>query len=412
MNIMNIPAAPTNAAEDQEALEKMRSTLGAPIKAPQRRSTTSRRERRDVRNTMYNPMADENSRPLSQFGMLGAGAGAAGGLSPIATQGLGASSPSSIQASPISAPPGQSLFAATPGGTSALDERTQSMLSSASAARAAAVDPFATAANLSASGISTAITETVNVLFSGKELTKIMVVGEIAISLKDVTSTDPVHIRIDSFEQLEKAAPNPAFLTSMYGRPGEYKLDLGALLAQAGGDGAGVQGTILKYQLHVSEDPVKRRQFLPLDLVAQWRCEDQQTSLLINYSANTESRVASSDANVSLQNLTFIVGITPGNVTSVMSKPNGAWSPESKKIQWAIAEDLPLTSSTPQKILARFQVDAKSIPQSVGARWTIPGQTLSQLGISVVQESSEAPSKFTIAETARRSVAGKYLAGP
>lgn len=272
-------------------------------------------------------------------------------------------------------------------------------------------DPFGNASSPTVAGISTAINETVNVLFNGKELNKIMVVGEVGIRLKDVTSAEPVHIRIESFEQLEKAAPNPAFLTAIHGKPGEYKLDLAALKA-TGTD----TGTILKYQLHVAE--AKKMQFLPLSVHAQWRCEDAQTSLMLHYATNPESRLATaaSSDNPRLQNLSFVVGIAPSQVQSVMSKPSGVWGAESKKMQWNVENDLPLTAAAAeqqqQKILARFQVDAKSTPQPVGVRWSVQGETLSQLAIVVVNESSEAPSQFTIADTQRQCTAGKFLAGP
>ncbi len=412
MNITSSPAPPVNSAEDQAALEKMRAALGAPAKAPARRSTTSRRDRRDVRNTTYSPTLDDSSRPVSQFslpqlttaGLGAAGAGAAaGGLA-------GGGFTSSPIASPISATPGQGLAAAT-------DGRTQSMLSNASAARAAAVDPFATAANLSAAGISAAITETVNALFSGKELQKLMVVGEVVLSLKDVDpSTESVHLRIDAFEQLEKVAPNPAFITAIHGRAGEYKLDVAAMLAQSSGTGDGTtRGTIFKYQVHVSEDAVRQKSWLPLDVAAQWRCEDHQTSLLLSYTPNSESRLIENDQSgaASLKDLSFVVGIGPTDVTSVMSKPSGVWSADSRKIQWNVSEPVALVAgSSAQKILARFQVAGKSTPAPVGVRWSVVGATLSQLGLEIVQESNEAPSRLQIAETARRCVAGKYLAGP
>ncbi|KDN37659.1 hypothetical protein K437DRAFT_251770 [Tilletiaria anomala UBC 951] len=418
VSTMSINAAPVpqaNSAEDQEALEKMRATLGAPKAAPIRRNTTSRRDRRDVRNTVYNPALGEESRPMSQFGLGALTIPERGDAAAAESSAAGSAHPS-----PLAATSTQSLFATKSGASSAsrtADGRTQSMLSNVSSSRAAA-DPFTNTA-LGASGISTAITETVNVLFSGKELSKIMVVGEVGLSLKDVVSTEPLHIRVDAFEQLEKAAPNPAFLTAIYGRPGEYKLDVAALLAQ--GIGGTAQATVLKYQLYVSDDPIRRRRYLPLDVSAQWRCEDTQTSLLLSYSVNPDSKLCTASANsdeqeARLHGISFVVGITPSNVSSVMSKPSGTWIAESKKMQWALPDELSLgstaASATVQKVLARFQVDAKSTPQPVGVRWTVRGKTLSALGISVVQDSTEAPSKVAIAETVRQCIAGKFLAGP
>ncbi len=116
-----------------------------------------------------------------------------------------------------------------------------------------------------------------------------------------------LHVRIESFEQLEKVAPNPAFLSALPGGgvPGEYLLDVKALLEQGVGMPNGAQAVVLKYQLHISE--AKKAEYVPLQLHAQWRCEPHQTSFLLTYTPNSSTRLT----RAVLQDLQFAVPITP-----------------------------------------------------------------------------------------------------
>lgn len=387
---MNITQQPImeDEASDQAALEKMRSTLltaRSPALPPQRRNTT-RRDRRDVRNTTYNPvMEDGAGNRMSTFGL------------------------SNFTGSPAQSSP--TTFVGTPGTG---PERSQSIVSSGSASNVgnATLDSIASAGPI-ASGLNGQITERVNVVTSGRNVTKIMIVGEVSVSVRDISASAPLHLRIDDFEQLEKAAANPQFLKELSGKPGEYTLDLGAIARYSGGIG-GIAGsgraTVLKYQLHVPQH--KAEQFVPLNVTPQWRCEENQTSILINYSSNSESRLASaaqlSPANI--QDITMSVDITSSNVSNIMSKPNATYSAEQKKLFWRLNEQIPIasgTSTAAQKALARFQVGNKSEIKPIEVRWKIPGLSVSSLGLSLIE--SENVQFSTIS---RQIVSGKYVAHP
>lgn len=403
MNIAQAPI-PENEAEQKAALERVRSTLltaRSPGGGPARRATT-RRDRRDVRATTYNPKPSDDARPMSTFG----------------TPQLNTDLSSSVSSQGIPTPTSAG-FTGMPG---LGDHRTQSMMSMSSShmgAMAAHANPFENA-GASAPGMRASITETVNVLFQGREPARIMVVGEVSISAREVISNSPLHLRLDAFEQLEKAAPNPAYLQPIADRPGEYKLDVAALLATGGATiapGAGGQAVVLKYQLHVSES--RKREYIPLDVHAQWRCEPTQTSFLLTYSANSGCRLGTSTtaSTPAVQDLSFLVGIQPGTVGNVQSKPTGVWSAEKRKMYWRIPEEVPFASSTADaptthKLLARFAVDAESAPQPVLVRWRVPGQTVSALGLSVVADSATAPSPLNFDEIARQCISGKYLCSP
>ncbi|PWN34900.1 uncharacterized protein FA14DRAFT_160311 [Meira miltonrushii] len=376
-------------ASDQAALERMRSTLltaRSPAMPPQRRNTT-RRDRRDVRNTTYNPMMEDGAgNRISTFG-----------LSNFTGSPAQTSSPSAFVGTPGTGP-----------------ERSQSIVSSGSASNVgnATLDSIASAGPI-ASGLNGQITERVNVVTNGRTVSKIMVVGEVSISVRDIPASAPVHLRIDDFEQLEKAAANPQFLKELSGKPGEYTLDLGAIARYSGGAG-GVAGSgraaVLKYQLHVPQH--KAEQYVPLNISPQWRCEDNQTSILINYSSNSESRLVSAAQPVggaNIQDITMSVDITSSNVSNIMSKPNATYSADQKKLLWRLNEPLPVIggSSAAQKALARFQVGNKSEIKPIEVRWKIPGLSVSSLGLSLMQSDS-----VSFASISRQIVSGKYVAHP
>jgi hypothetical protein len=392
MSIAQKPIAEDDAS-DQAALERMRSTLltsRSPVmQAPQRRNTT-RRDRRDVRNTTYNPMAaEEASRMLSASGTNG----------------------STVAISSASTP---SAFAASPG---IGPERSQSMMSSGSASNIgnSTLDSIATNAPVE-SGLNAQIVERVNVMASGRNVSKIMIVGEISISARDVLASEPVHMRIDAFEQLEKAAPNPNFLQELAGQPGEYTMDLPAIVRASGASSvvpSGSKGrvTVLKYQLHV---PAHRaNEYLPLNVSPQWRCEDGQTSILVNYSANTDSRIASSVdpvSSISIRDVIMSVDVTSADVSNIMSKPTAIYAAEQKKLVWRLHEPVAISSTTTpvsHKALARFQVNEKSEIRPIEVRWKLSGATMSTLGLSLVDGGDV---RFN--NVVRQVVSGKYLIHP
>ncbi|EPQ30910.1 uncharacterized protein PFL1_01808 [Pseudozyma flocculosa PF-1] len=412
MNISNRPIT-ESSDKDKAALERVRSTL-LTSGPPQRRATTSRRDSRDVRNTTYMPgsmgVGADDAR-MSQFGG-GATAASPGTMTPTSPFG------------------GQSAFVGQPG---LGDHRTQSMASMAS------TNPFENSST--AAAVRASLTERVNVIFAGRDVSKVMVVGELSISVRDISpSSKPLHLRLDAFEQLDKAAPNPAFLQPVADKPGEYLLDVKSLFehgASSGLPGSGGQAVVLKYQVHVSE--TRKAEFVPLSVHSQWRCEAHQTSFLLSYSANPSSRLVTgagagagsasgggggSEAAM-LQDLQFAVQVQPSTVTGVMTKPTGTWSAESRTMFWKLTEGVSLPAAqevapTTHKLLARFQIDATSggitAPQPVFVKWKLVGRTLSTLGVRVLDvpgtSGSSAEGALRIDEVVRQTVSGKYISGP
>ena len=408
VSTMNISSQPIteDASKDKAALDRMKSTLLS--SGPPSRRGTTRRDRRDVRNTTYNPA------------FAGVGSGDDGRLSQFGT--LTASPQTSTPASPSPFGP-QSTFTGTAG---VGRHRTQSLASVSSSTTGN--NPFEN--SWSASPIKASLSERVNVIFVGREVSKVMVMGELSVAvgsnLGAAAVGQPLHIRIEAFEQLEKAAPNPAFLKAVPGgtTPGEYLLDVKALLEQGAGSGlpgSGAQAVVLKYQLHVSD--TRKDEYVPLSLHAQWRCEAHQTSFLMTYSPNPSCRFSSSSSSGALsasagpavlQDLQFAVQIQPSSVSNIMSKPTATFVAETKSLFWKISEGVSLTApgGAVNKLLARCQIEgAPTVPSPVHLKWRILGKTISSLGVTTVPGAGGAEA-LTIDEVVRQCTAGKFIASP
>ncbi|GAC98692.1 hypothetical protein PHSY_006286 [Pseudozyma hubeiensis SY62] len=400
VSTMNISSQPIteDASRDKAALERMKSTL-LTSGPPSRRGTT-RRDRRDVRNTTYNPA----------FGSVGSSGGGDDSSSRLSQFGALTTSPqTSVPGSP--SPFGtQSTFTGTPG---VGKHRTQSIASVASSTTNN--NPFENSST--SSPVKASLTERVNVIFVGREIAKVMVVGELSVAVGSslAGAVKPLHIRIDAFEQLEKAAPNPAFLKAVPGgtNPGEYLLDVKALLEQGAGSGlpgSGSQAVVLKYQVHISE--ARKAEYVPLSLHAQWRCEPHQTSLLMTYTPNASCRLSSvTDAPAMIQDLQFAVQVQPSTVSNIMSKPTATFVAETKSLFWKINEGLSISESEVHKLLARCQIQGgQTVPSAVHLKWRIVGRTISNLGVTTVEEAGS--DGVRIEEVVRMCTAGKFIASP
>lgn len=261
-------------------------------------------------------------------------------------------------------------------------------------------------------GLRASFVETVSVVIKSGTVQRAMITGEVSLTLNDLTTTPagtaPLHIRLDAFEQLDKVAPNPRYLSQYPNTPGEYLLDLSAL-AQASTT-AGKGPTLFKYQVHISDG--RAAEWAPLDIVPQWKPMSGESRLVLGYHANASSRLAQRDPTALVKDLQLTVTLAPGaNVTTVQAKPpGGTWSPEARKITWTLP-DLDLAGGTQQssgKIVARFitEGEAPAVPEPVLAHFRVDGSLSTALGVSVVDPAAG----WAFEQVKRAVVSGKYVA--
>ncbi|CAG8496973.1 13234_t:CDS:2 [Racocetra fulgida] len=224
-------------------------------------------------------------------------------------------------------------------------------------------------------GLNASILETVNIISKGGDVTKLLVTGEISVTYNDSIIRDnstPIQIRINNFDTLEKAVPNTSYLSSASEVPGVYDLNIG-LLSLAGSTPV----VVMKYQLHV--DPQHKSAFVPLHVTPKWKCESNQTSLVISYEVNPEFRLSGT-----LTELSFIVPVD-GEVKTVQSKPSGIWSVEKQRMYWQVSNADLATPYELKRILARFETSQTSQPAPTAVKFLCEGQLLSKISLEIVQ---------------------------
>ncbi|RHZ48048.1 hypothetical protein Glove_562g29 [Diversispora epigaea] len=228
-------------------------------------------------------------------------------------------------------------------------------------------------------GLRSSIIETVNVKSQGGEVIKILVTGEIRISYNYPVirnNPNPIRIRIRKFDTLEKATPNALYLHAVPESSGLYDIDTGLLSI------SGIASVaVMKYQVHI--DPTKKNLYVPLQIIPQWKCEPNLTSLAVNYRVNPECLLSSGDdGGGTLTDLSFLIPVD-GDVGTVQSKPTGIWSIEKQRMYWQL-DDIDLSIPSERKrTLAQFETKQESNPVPIVVKFARKGQLLSGISLEI-----------------------------
>lgn len=220
-------------------------------------------------------------------------------------------------------------------------------------------------------GLNASLVETVSAWFEQGNVTKAMVIGQIALAYNPIDiSAGPFgteNIRLDNFSVLEKVAPNPAFIEQEVNNPGNYTVDLSKITKTS---------VAFHYQLHVEESNIAT--FPPIILSPIWKSEPTQMSVLLNYSLNPKFDLGNA-TSVTFRNLVLVIRLEPGSkATSCQSKPPGTTSRDKGLIYWRLGDVTLSKDSVAQSLRARFFTDGQANPGNTEARWEISDdQTLS-----------------------------------
>ena len=267
-------------------------------------------------------------------------------------------------------------------------------------------------------GLNASIVETVSADFSGGQVSRSTVLGELALAHNPSdTRSGSGHatIRLENFPVLEKVAPNPAFITQLPTRSGEYSVDLSQLSRTS---------IAFKYKVHLDASQVATH--APISLVPSWKIEPTQASVILSYSFNT-AFASPLHRGVSLKNVVVLVNIEKCKALTCLSKPVGTFSKEKSMIYWKLGDiSLDAYAEAPQKLLARFNTEAEALPGTVEVRWEISGEHAaglgSGLGLSIPHSSVGEGGTDPFADeglgsdawkavgVARKLISGKYVA--
>nr|XP_018914406.1 PREDICTED: F-BAR domain only protein 2 isoform X12 [Bemisia tabaci] len=153
---------------------------------------------------------------------------------------------------------------------------------------------------------------------------------------------------------------------------------------------------ILKYQIKAKSGAGS----CPFQLVAYWKCEQNQTDLKVDYKYNSHAMANPSP----LLNLTIAVPVD-GGVQNVQSKPAAQWIPDSQRALWKFTE---LSQHTENhgfgSLRARFEVsNGPSSQSTIATQFNCEGTTLSGADFELVG------SGYRLSLVKRRFVSGKYI---
>lgn len=275
-------------------------------------------------------------------------------------------------------------------------------------------------ADLHQPGLGASVVETISVWFSHGQVTKAVVIGELALAHNPTDTASSLateSIRLENFPVLEKVAPNPAFISQIPSKSGEYSVNLSPISRTT---------VAFKYQVHLEDSNLAAH--APMVLTPSWKVEPTQASVILSYNFNP-AFASAAKRSVSLKNVVVMINIENSKAVSCQSKPVGTFSKEKSMIYWKLGDiTLDGYAAGPQKLLARFATESEAKAGSVEVRWEISGEDAMGLGsgLSLSQSGSgreEGADPFADegvaaggsgwwkeVPLARKLVSGKYMA--
>ncbi|PWW74577.1 hypothetical protein C7212DRAFT_298575 [Tuber magnatum] len=347
--------------EADAALSKVATTLRAQNTVSRR--NRGRRDARDVRNTMF--ISSPTPEPV---------------------EGL----PSSPPLTPIKFTPKSSAVASEAGSD------TQSIRSSRSVTSLAS-SPIRHP-ELVEAGLSASLIESVSMSFEAGAPTRTLITGEIAVAYNPIELVSPDQpppvelVRMDNFSVLEKVAPNPAFISSVPDRAGEYTMSLSNIHKTS---------VAFKYQVHIDEANVAV--FAPIIATPVWRLEPHQSSVIIHWKPNPSfRRLNGAMGPFTMKNVIFTAGIEGAPATTCQSKPAGTFSRERGRLAWKLGDVLVDPAGGDEgskKLVARFLTEGQARATPVDMRWEISGEDANTAGSGLTLSSFGEPEKPETAAT-------------
>ncbi|KAI9823987.1 MAG: hypothetical protein M1826_007581 [Phylliscum demangeonii] len=247
-------------------------------------------------------------------------------------------------------------------------------------------------AEMQGKGLNASVVETVSAWLEQGQVTKSVVIGEMALLYNPPDSSSVVEsdtIKLENFHALEKVALNPAFVSSVPENSGEYYIKPSHIARTA---------VAFKYQVHLEDNHFSAH--APVILVASWKVEPTQTSVILHYSLNPTLNLADRKS-YTLRNVAFVIHLDGARPSACQSKPVGTFSKERALIYWQF-ETLTLErGAAASKLLARFITDIEGKAGQIEARWEVTGDETTAIGsqLALSQSRSGGSSHHAAKET-------------
>lgn len=228
-------------------------------------------------------------------------------------------------------------------------------------------------AALSPVPVDVGVCERVHAVWRHGHLDQVMVVGEVRVAAPSRVRA-VLRLAGDALAQIHPAAGVTCTA------PHVYELDIADDMCA------------LEYEVRVDHSD----KYVPLLLQTQWRCEAQQSSVLVMHRPNP---AVPPTVTAALQDVSFRISLpSDAHVTGgVMSEPIGDWDPATHTLSWH-------APSLEGRSAVRFPLATQGSPQDVYASWCLPAYTMSPLDVHV--EAAGTP--LAVPPMQRMTLAGHY----
>lgn len=192
-------------------------------------------------------------------------------------------------------------------------------------------------------GLNASIAEVLNASFKDGMLQSSQLIGEIALNYLPNSVVNPslpigINLKICNGAKFEKVILNQAFIERVAAE--EFKVNPSFIDSRTLG--------AIKYSIKES--------IAPIVIHPVWRFEPHQASVVLT--VRISSSLPKDISQIVIEDLVVFVNIDGANATSALSKPQGSFSKEKKRITWRFKDPVVLTrNGDGQRLIARFITD-------------------------------------------------------
>ncbi|CCH42470.1 Suppressor of profilin deletion [Wickerhamomyces ciferrii] len=254
-------------------------------------------------------------------------------------------------------------------------------------------------------GLNASVAEVINAKFKDGVQINSQIVGEIAFNYLSDGYDIPTrsNLKIHGSQQFDKIIPNNQFLKQI--DHDEFEIIPHSILSRTLGG--------LKYLIKNSNAPII--------VHPVWRFEPHQASVMLTIKlAPFIAEQLDADEVVEINELNVSVAVTDALTTGALSKPQGTFNKDKSRISWKYNQSLKLTSTSEEKLVARFltTTQAKESSQGVVLKFSINNENGGKFITSNVELESQnfteddpfAQETWKPVPSAKTLVAGSYSA--
>ncbi|CCE63437.1 hypothetical protein TPHA_0E03470 [Tetrapisispora phaffii CBS 4417] len=248
------------------------------------------------------------------------------------------------------------------------------------------------------SGLNASVAEVINARFRDGILESSQLVGELAlVYAKDPAQELPigVNLKIENGDKFEKVILNQAFMEKV--SPEEYKVNPIFINSRTLG--------AIKYSI---SNPV-----VPIIIQPVWKFEAHQASVILT--VKMSPTISNTIQSVTLNDFSVHVTIDGAETTNALSKPQGSFNKDKKRISWKFKQPLVLTRQNEERLIARFMTEgtAYQTSKSVLTKFTIlkSGEFGGSLNLFSQESNEENPfgGAWEVIEATKTLTAGNYI---